>query len=235
MSFDPAHLWESMGIVSKVIFFVMIIMGIASLYVGIERLVTLSKARAQSRSLAESLTQHLVKGDVAGALKACQNPEYKFSYLGHLMEAGLRELNGRFDRFGVESARRAMDRRSVQENADLRRGMNILATVGSTAPFVGLVGTIFGIINAFSAMAASGSGGLASVSGGIAEALVATAVGIVVAIIGVWQFNYFTSRIELITNDISVSVEEFVDWCEKQLIARAEGSPDAPTQEVHAK
>ena len=69
----------------------------------------------------------------------------------------------------------------------------------------------------------------------IAEALVATAVGIVVAIIGVWQFNYFTSRIELITNDISVSVEEFVDWCEKQLIARAEGSPDAPTQEVHAK
>ena len=210
MSFDPAHLWESMGIVSKVIFFVMIIMGIASLYVGIERLVTLSKARAQSRSLAESLTQHLVKGDVAAALKACQNPEYKFSYLGHLMEAGLRELNGRFDRF-------------------------ILATVGSTAPFVGLVGTIFGIINAFSAMAASGSGGLASVSGGIAEALVATAVGIVVAIIGVWQFNYFTSRIELITNDISVSVEEFVDWCEKQLIARAEGSPDAPTQEVHAK
>lgn len=235
MSFDPVTLWHEMGIVSKLIFFMLLIMGVACLYVGIERLVTFSKARGQSRMLAEVLTRHFATGDVSGGLKACRDPQYKFSYLGHLLEAGLKEVGDRFDRAGVDAARRAMDRRSVQENADLRRGMNILATVGSTAPFVGLVGTIFGIINAFVGMAETGSGGLASVSAGIAEALVATAVGIFVAIIGVWLFNYFTSRIDLITNDITVSVEEFVDWCEKQLLARADGDIDAPTVEAPAK
>ena len=112
--------------------------------------------------------------------------------------------------------------------------MNILATVGSTAPFVGLVGTIFGIINAFQAMAESGSGGLASVSAGIAEALVATAIGIAVAILGVWLYNYFTARVDAIINDITVAIEEFMDWGEKTLLRMTEGE-DAPTMEAPAK
>ena len=66
-------------------------------------------------------------------------------------------------------------------------------------------------------MAESGSGGLAAVSAGIAEALVTTAIGIAVAIMGVWLFNYFTYRIDQITNDMTMSMQEFVDWCEKQL------------------
>lgn len=232
MSFDPVHLWAEMSFPSKAIFILLLIMGIACLYVGIERLVTFTKARGQSRMLAEALSKHFSNNDVDGGLKACKDPQYKFSYLAHLLESGLTEVGIRFDRHGVNAARRAMDRRSIQENADLRRGMNILATVGSTAPFVGLVGTIVGIINAFVGMAESGSGGLASVSAGIAEALIATAVGIFVAIIGVWLFNYFTARIDIITNDITVSVEEFVDWCEKQLLLREEG--DAPTVEVNS-
>lgn len=235
MSFDLVHLWESMGFFARAVVILLLFMGIVSLYVGIERQVTFAKARAQSRQLAATLTGHFERVDVAGAFKACQSREVKYSYLGHLMEAGLREVNDRFDAFGVESARRAMERRSIQETADLRRGMNILATVGSTAPFVGLVGTIAGIINSFQAMGESGSGGLASVSAGIAEALVTTLIGIAVAIVGVWLFNYFTARIEVITNDITVSIEEFMDWCEKQLHKNVEATSDAPTQEVQAR
>ena len=130
----------------------------------------------------------------------------------------------RFDGHGRDAANRAMERAALREQLDLKKGTAILATVGSTAPFVGLVGTVFGIINAFAGMAESGSGGLASVSGGIAEALVTTALGIAVAIIGVWLFNFFNNRVELIVNDMSVSVQEFADWVEKVLVEKAESS-----------
>ena len=101
--------------------------------------------------------------------------------------------------------------------------MNLLATVGSTAPFVGLVGTIFGIINAFQSMAETGSGELTAIAGGIAEALITTCVGIAVAIVGVWLYNYFNGRIAQISDDITMSIQEFLDWCEKQLQAIADG------------
>jgi biopolymer transport protein ExbB/TolQ len=235
MSFDPQHLWEAMGWPARVVFLLLIVMGIACLYVGFERWVTFRKARGQSRSLAENLAGHFSKGNIDGALKTCQDQTFKFSYLGHLMEVGLKEVNARFDKHGISAARRAMERQSVQESADLKRGMTILATVGSTAPFVGLVGTIFGIINAFVGMAESGSGGLGAVSAGIAEALVETATGIAVALVGVWLFNYFTGVVTAINNDINVSIEEFLDWCEKRLLEQQEAEPDTELSPAPAK
>ena len=235
MSFDPQHVWAATGWPGRVVFILLIIMGIAALYVGIERWVAFGKAKRQSRNLAATLGGYFAKGEITPARQACQAPEYKFAYLGHLMEVGLKEVELRFDRHGIDAARRAMERRAVQEAADLKRGMNVLATVGSTAPFVGLVGTIFGIINAFVGMAESGSGGLASVSAGIAEALVATAVGITAALIGIWIFNYFTGMITAITNDIDVSIQEFLDWCEKQMLAREEADPDTELAPAPAK
>ena len=212
------------------IFFMLVFMGLASLYVGIERMVTFTIAKSQSRLLAAALTKPLADGDVSAGMKICAEKQYKNSYLGHLLQVGLAELAIRFDDHGVKAAERALRRQNSQERLHLRKGMNVLATVGSTAPFVGLVGTIVGIINAFVGMAESGSGGLASVSAGIAEALVATAVGIFVAIIGVWLFNYFTSHLEAIDNDIEVAIDEFMDWCEKRLIS----PEDTPTQEARA-
>jgi biopolymer transport protein ExbB/biopolymer transport protein TolQ len=231
MAFDLQHLWEAATPYTLFIFAIMLVMGVMSVYVGIERLVTLNKARNQSRDLAEALSKPLADNDIAKSLKLCSDEQYKSSYLGNIMKAGLAEINTRFDRHGVNAALRAIERQSTQEDMDLRRGMNILATVGSTAPFVGLVGTIFGIINAFGAMASGEETGLAAVSGGISEALVATAVGIFVAIVGVWLFNFFTARLEIIDNDISISVQEFTDWCEKRLLA---GPSDDPTEQVLA-
>lgn len=232
MSFDLQHIWEASTPATLFILSMLFIMGIMSLYVGIERAVSLGKARNQSRDLAEALAKPLANVDVDQSLKVCSNEQYKASYLGAILKAGLGELSGGFNRDHVEAAMRAIERSNTQQSMDLRRGMNILATVGSTAPFVGLVGTIFGIINAFSAMAKPGAeSGLAAVSGGIAEALIATAIGIFVAILGVWIFNFFTAKLQGIDNDISVSVQEFRDWCEKQLLA---GGADDPTEQALA-
>ena len=86
------------------------------------------------------------------------------------------------------------------------------------------VGTIFGIINAFQSMGEAGGGDLAAISSGIAEALITTAIGISVAILGVWLFNYFTAKIDGITDDMQVSVQEFIDWCQKQILPDFEAS-----------
>jgi len=222
MNLTPQELWASMGLVARVVLFVLLIMSVGSVYVAIERAVTFAKARSQSRRLAAAIAESLTKTRLADAFKIASDPIYRFSYLGHLLQAGIRELQTRFDRHGLEASHRALERAVLSEQADLKKGTAILATVGSTAPFVGLVGTVFGIINAFAGMAETGSGGLASVSAGISEALVTTAVGITVAIIGVWLFNYFNARIEAIAGEMSLSLQEFVDWAEKALLERSE-------------
>jgi biopolymer transport protein ExbB len=105
-----------------------------------------------------------------------------------------------------------MARRAEQVSADLRRGMNVLASVGSVAPFVGLFGTVIGIINAFHGIAATGSGGLAAVSAGIAEALIVTAIGLGVAIPCVLLFNSISGRIDRFELALSSAGGEFADW-----------------------
>jgi len=192
--------------------------------VGFERLYAFMRARSQSRMLAASVSKPMAAGDIGAALKMVVDPAYNASYLGVLLKAGLVELKERLDEHGVEAAERALERTLVTETASLRKGMNILATTGSTTPFVGLVGTIFGIINAFGKMAEAGGGDLTAVSGGIAEALVSTAVGIVVAIIGVWLYNFFNASIDEITKDMTTSSQELVDWAKKEVLRRAEST-----------
>jgi biopolymer transport protein ExbB/TolQ len=101
--------------------------------------------------------------------------------------------------------------------ADFKRGIGILATVGSTAPFVGLLGTTIGIVNSFTAMSASGSGGLGSISAGIAEALISTAFGLLVAIPAVWAYNYFTTKIENLTVEMTYTSKELIDYLIKSV------------------
>jgi len=223
-----------MGAVAITVIVTLFLMSIASVYVAIERSITFIKARRQSRLLAEAVASPLGSQDVLAALELTKQAEYGHSYLAHMLQVGLGELATRFDGLGRDAAGRAMQRAALREALDLKKGLAILATVGSTAPFVGLVGTVFGIINAFAGMAETGSGGLGSVSGGIAEALVTTALGIAVAIVGVWLFNFFNSWIDVIVNDMTVSVEEFADWIEKTLIERGE-NPASNTEDVQTE
>jgi len=107
-----------------------------------------------------------------------------------------------------EAYDRTLRRGVLSTGTTLRRGLGLLATVGSTAPFVGLVGTVAGIINAFEQLSNSQQAGVGMVSSGIAEALVTTALGIAVAIPAVWLFNYLTQRIATLLADLECRAQE---------------------------
>jgi biopolymer transport protein ExbB len=112
----------------------------------------------------------------------------------------------------INSVERAVERNMLMEITSLKRGLGVLATVGSTAPFVGLLGTTMGIVNAFTGMAQTGSGGLSAIGAGIAEALITTAFGLLVAIPAVWAYNYFQIKIDNLTAEMTYVSKEFIDY-----------------------
>jgi biopolymer transport protein ExbB len=238
MSFDLISMWHQMGTFARFIAIVLAVMSAYSLGVMGERLVTYSRAGRASRRFAEALRQLLPAGKLGEAAELSRTlsrghlskvlglavEEYQRS-MEALQHHGARDV-GDFD--VIAAVNRAVERSSLRTVADLRRGLGALATVGSTAPFVGLLGTVAGIITAFQAMAATGSGGLGSVSAGIAEALVTTAFGLLVAIPAVMMFNYFTNRVEDMQVDITDSASELLDFFMK------EGRPESPKVNIKA-
>lgn len=229
MEMDVVEIWNQATVPVKMVIVTMVAMGFGSVYVAIERTYSLGKARNQSRALAGELGPALQKGGAAAAAEVARKDEYKESYLGHIVLPALNEFSARPDRHGIEAVERAIQKASIDEDASLRKGFGILATTGSTCPFVGLVGTIFGIIGAFQAMA-EGGGNLDKLLLPIAEALIATAIGIAVAILGVWLYNWFNHKVEMITKDMNTAALELLDWCEKQLLSS--GSDSTPTAQA---
>src|SRR5262245_10458352 len=226
MQFTLVELWAHMGLFARAIVIVLFIMSLASLVVAAERLIVLRRSNAESRAFAARMASVLANGDVDAAAET--NLGANVEHLGRVIKAGLGAYKtappGDND-LTFESVARALDRQSAREVATLRRGSGLLATVGSTAPFVGLLGTVMGIVNAFQSMAATGSGGLGTVSAGIAEALITTAFGLLVAIPAVMAFNYLSGYIDGRSVDISESSNEFLDVVARRL-------RHAPTREA---
>ena len=222
MSFSLLDIWNHMGVTAKLVNFVMLIMSIYSLSIMIERYMTYRKAKKQSRAYAPKVAKLLKDGKVQEAIKISSGKEVKNSHLAKVLLAGLNEYEYQKETGGVsrddmmEAAHRAIERATALNLTDLKRGLSGLATVGATAPFVGLFGTVAGIINAFRGMALTGSGGIGAVSAGIAEALVATAFGLFVAIPAVWAFNYLTTRVEGFTVEMDNSASELIDYMAKK-------------------
>lgn len=215
MSFNLIHIWQHMGLLSKLIAGFIVLMGVASVGVFVERLWTLAKSARQSRDFAMKANPLLTGWNLV-EIELLANT-YKTSALARLFESGIRAYHT--DTRGlspVERARRAIERSSEALGAELRRGMNVLATVGSIAPFVGLLGTVVGIITAFQGIATTGSGGLGAVSAGIAEALVETALGLLVAIPAVFAFNYLNARITKTEQALARSAGELLDEMENE-------------------
>ena len=218
MSFDPVELWHQMTILAKGVCVLLIIMSIYSLTVAIERWIFFQKAKKQSLAFAKLVTLHLKQDKLQEAIDSSK--KYKQSHLARVVSAGLYEFQhdvttGSANIVGhdpIEAAERAIEREALMTTADMRKGLSGLATIGTTAPFIGLFGTVIGIINAFRGMAMSGSGGIAAVSTGIAEALVTTALGLFVAIPAVWLFNIFTNKIERFQVEMSNSASELIDY-----------------------
>jgi biopolymer transport protein ExbB/TolQ len=216
MEFSLVHMWQAMGIVAKCVVYVLLIMSIGTLTIAIERLIAFARAAGQSQKFALENRQHLA--DRAFGAVAERQRSYKNSPLAQVVGTGVAEYeHGLAERAKgasydvVDAAQRAAERAIDGELARMRRGFAVLATVGSTAPFVGLFGTVFGIINAFQSMG-QGQGDLATVGPGIAEALVTTAFGILVAVIGVWFYNLFTARVDSLSNALTTSKNEIVDF-----------------------
>ncbi|HET9451481.1 MAG TPA: MotA/TolQ/ExbB proton channel family protein [Aggregicoccus sp.] len=215
MQFTLDELWGHMGLFARLVVIVLGIMSVASLVVMAERMVVFRKTRRDSRNFAAKMGAILGKGDLTVA--ANTNLGKDVGHLGRVINSGLTayKISGRGD-VQVESVARALERQAQREVQSLKRGLGLLATVGSTAPFVGLLGTTMGIVNAFQLMAEAGSGGLGTISAGIAEALVTTAFGLLVAIPAVMAYNFLQGWVDARAVDISESSNEFLDVVARQ-------------------
>src|SRR6476619_1201143 len=186
-SLNLIDMFESMGPVAWGVAVVLFIMSFWSVGVAIERIYTYSQARKQSKLYAPQVAKHLKDGRLKEAIALSASKNYRYSHLAKVVLAGLQEYQFQQESGGglsredlMDTVRRSIQRASALTASDLKKGIAALATIGSTAPFVGLLGTVVGVITAFQGIAASGSGGIGAVSAGIAEALVETALGLVV-------------------------------------------------------
>ncbi|MGD2245878.1 MAG: MotA/TolQ/ExbB proton channel family protein [Candidatus Aminicenantes bacterium] len=217
MQFGLIEMWQAMGGVAKSVAIILIFLSIVSIYFFIERNLVFARARRKSKQIAPKLADLLKKGKVEEALNLSSKKEYKGSHLARVTAAGIQEFfEGKKANLSIEeqieTSQRGMDRASTIFTQELKRGLSILATIATSSPFIGLFGTIAGIINAFRGMALTGSGGIGAVAGGIAEALVTTAFGIGVAIIALWCFNVLNTRVDVYSAEMSNTSSEIVDF-----------------------
>ncbi len=220
------EMWQSMGVVAKGIGVILIIMSIWSFGVAIERIYTYTQAKKQSKLYAPQVARHLKEGRLKDAISVSSSKNYRYSHLAKVVLAGLQEYQFQQEAGGqlgredlVDTVRRAIQRAAALTANDLKKGVAALATIGATAPFVGLLGTVVGIITAFQGIAATGSGGIGAVSAGIAEALIETALGLTVAIPAVWFYNYLSLRIDYFQVEMDNSSSELVDYFIKKTAA----------------
>ncbi len=217
MQFSLVELWHSMGLPVKFVAGLLVFLSILAIYIFIERQVIFSKAKKRSKALAPKIEELLKAGKNKEALNVATKKENKRSHLARVSAAGIREfLEGQEAGIGfdqqIETAERGTDRVSVMFAQELRRGLGVMATIATSAPFIGLFGTILGIINAFQGIAMTGSGGLGAVISGIAEALIATAFGIGVAVIALWCYNFLNEKVEVFRAEMANAGSEVVDF-----------------------
>jgi len=215
VAFDPLSMWNQMGVPAKLVVVVLFGMSAWSIGVMIDRWIAFSAARKQSRMFAPAVAGALREGKLDEAVHIAER--HKKSHLAKVVIAGLQEFQAHQDSSEIpgeeiEASKRALERAEAIVHAELKRGMGTLATIGSTAPFVGLFGTVVGIVNAFHGIAAEKQTGLAAVAGGISEALVTTAIGLFVAVPAVWAYNAFSGRVEAFDIEMDNSSSELVDY-----------------------
>lgn len=206
---------KKMGAVALAVAIILAIMSIYSIAIMVERFLTYHNAKIQSREFAPKVAQALKDNRIEEAINI--SDRHRKSHLAIVVNAGLQEfqahqMDAQISGEVVEASKRALQRATAVKMAEFKRGLSGLATIGSTAPFVGLFGTVVGIINAFQGMKAAEGAGIGAVAGGISEALVETAFGLVVAVPAVWMFNYFTGKVEAFQVEMENSSSELIDY-----------------------
>jgi biopolymer transport protein ExbB len=221
MSFNFAELWAHMPLLGKFIATGLAVMMVSFIGVTIERILAFGRSAKESRAFALQAGKLLEEWKVEEIVAVAD--KYKSSALAKLFGPIIRRYIHAFEDLGdgglspVQLARNEGERRKEAVGEELRRGMNVIATVGSLAPFVGLLGTVVGIIGAFQGIGAAGSAGIGPVMRGISEALIETAFGLLVAIPAVIAFNYLNARIGAIETALGRSAGELLDELENHL------------------
>jgi biopolymer transport protein ExbB/TolQ len=218
VEFGLYEIAKSLTIPGWIVVFILLLMSVYVIAIGIERWMTYNTAKQQSRIFAQRVAQALKNNNIEEAISI--SDKHKNSHLAMVVSSGLKEFQAHqgyeITSDELEASKRALQRAIAVKQAELKRGLSGLATVGSTAPFVGLFGTVVGIIAAFVALAKTENAGIAVVGGAIAEALVATAFGISVAVPAVWLFNYYTNKVANFSVEMENSASELIDYFIKQ-------------------
>jgi biopolymer transport protein ExbB/TolQ len=216
---DLIEMFETMSAAGIAVAVILFIMSFWSVGVAIERIYTFTQAKKQSKMYAPLVAKHLKDGRLKEAIALSSSKEYRYSHLAKVVLAGLQEYQFQQESGSnlsredlLDTVRRSIQRATALTSNDLKKGIVGLATIGATAPFVGLLGTVIGVIVAFVGIASTGSGGIGAVSAGIAEALVETALGLFVAIPAVWFYNYLSNRLEYFNVEMDNSSSEMVDY-----------------------
>jgi biopolymer transport protein ExbB len=222
MQLSLYELYASMGLFAKGVVWTMAIMSLLSWTQAFQKWWQIWRSQKETTQFAPEFSRFLQEEQLDGAIKLAE--KQKRSHVARVVGEALAEVKPLLrDRAtitagDINSVERAVEREMLIVSAELKRGLGVLATTGSTAPFVGLLGTVMGIVNAFTGMAASGGGGsLAAVSAGIAEALITTAFGLLVAIPAVWLYNYFSTKIDFLSVEMTYTSKELIDYLIKSV------------------
>jgi biopolymer transport protein ExbB/biopolymer transport protein TolQ len=207
---------QEISVIGLVVIVILAVLSVWSLGVSLERLIVLSRARRQSVAFARAVSPHLSEGRPLSAIEAARR--FPHSHVARVVAAGLstfqqKSARGLSAAEVIEATGRALARTALQTTTELNRGVGSLATIATTAPFIGLFGTVVGIVHAFEEIAAAnGQGGFATVSQGIAEALLTTALGLVVAVPAAWMFNFISQRVQHLGVEMESSSSELLDY-----------------------
>jgi biopolymer transport protein ExbB len=222
MSVSLLDLWSKAGMFAKGIVVILLIMSVFSLTIVVQKLIKIKKSEGATRKFAPQFSRAIQEENLDQAITLAE--KNKDSHVARVLGGALSEVKPLLrDRATVtaadiNSAERAVERQMLIVLSEFKRGSGVLGTVGATAPFVGLLGTTMGIVNAFQSMSAGGaSGGLAGIGSGIAEALITTAFGLLVAIPAVWAYNYFTTKTENLVVEMTYTSKELIDYLIKSV------------------
>ena len=215
MQMDIGHLWATMPVFAKTIWFMLIFMSIWSLSVAGKKWWHMRRAQKETQKFAPEFSQFLEEDNLTEAINLAES--YKKSHVARVLGGALSEVkpliqDGSVTVADINSAERAIERHMLLIVTELKRGLAVLATVGATAPFVGLLGTTVGVVNAFQGIADSGSAGMSAISAGISEALIATAIGLIAAIPAVWLYNYFQTKLDNLVAEMTYVSKEMIDY-----------------------
>lgn len=215
-SFSAIEIWRAASIMNKFIIGLLFFLLALQIYVAIDRFVTYAQSNAASDKFLKLFMDTLRRGDFEAAKRAAttHNKSHVALVLKHGLdifqyEKQLKTMNPNHD--AIQPVERAIARGTAEVLELLKKGMSSLATIGALAPFIGLLGTVIGIIKVFSDLKTKGAGDINALAGSIGEALATTALGLVCAIPAVWIYNLLTNKQDMVVTNINNAASQMID------------------------